>query len=203
MNFIKNLFSIIGVIVVVAVVTAFVKFDGGTRIAQVSKLDSQALPEYMKMFDKVLETGDPAKGMIRKKQLVVPEDMTKEEAFELALEIMDETAAEYGLSMVDQKTMPRDGKLFRDGGKLTHIRAYCSPAIADKFLTYSGEFIGFMPCRIGFVENDKGEIWVYTMSMELMINGGYPLSPELLELANSVRAGMYAMLEKGAGLQDL
>lgn len=123
MNFIKSLFSIIGAIVVVALLVAFVKFDLGTRIGQVSKLDSQALPEYMKMFDKVLTTGDPAKGMIRKKQLIVPEDMTKEEAFELALEIMDETAAMYGLSMVDQKTMPREGKLFKDGGKLTHIRS--------------------------------------------------------------------------------
>ena len=116
---------------------------------------------------------------------------------------MDEVAAQHGLAMVDQKTMPREGKLFKDGGKLTHIRAYCSPTIADKFLTHSGEFIGFMPCRIGFVENDKGEIWIYTMSMELMINGGHPLSPDLLELANEVRTGMYAMMEKAAALEEL
>ena len=175
MNFLKNLFSLIGLIVVAAMIFAFAKFDLGTRIGQVSKLDPQAIPEYMKMFDKVLETGDPAKGMIRKKQLMIPEGMTKEEAFASALEIMDEVAAEHGLAMVDQKTMPREGKLFRDGGKLTHIRSYCSPTIADKFLTHSGEFIGFMPCRIGFVENAQGEIWIYTMSMELMINGGHPV----------------------------
>lgn len=60
-----------------------------------------------------------------------------------------------------------------------------------------------MPCRVGFVENDKGEIWVYTMSMELMINGGHPLPKELLDLANEVRKGMYQMLEKGAGLKEL
>lgn len=203
MNFLKNLFSFIGLIVVAGIIFAFVKFDLGTRIQQVSKLDPQAIPEYMKMFDKVLETGDPAKGMIRKKQLIIPEGMTKQEAFENALEIMDEVASEHGLAMVDQKTMPRDGKLFKDGGKLTHIRSYCSPAIADKFLTHSGEFIGFMPCRVGFVENDKGEIWIYTMSMELMINGGHPLSPELLDLANEVRSGMYEMLEKSAALDDM
>ncbi|MDM5272344.1 DUF302 domain-containing protein [Sulfurovum sp. zt1-1] len=203
MNFLKNLFSVIGFLVVAAVIFAFVKFDLGTRIGQAAQLDPQALPEYMKMFDKVLETGDPAKGMIRKKQLIIPEGMTKQEAFANALEIMDEVANEHGLSMVDQKTMPREGKLFKDGGKLTHIRSYCSPTIADKFLTHSGEFIGFMPCRVGFVENDKGEIWIYTMSMELMINGGRPLSPDLLELANEVRTGMYAMLEKSAALEEL
>ena len=88
------------------------------------------------MFDKVLTTGDPAKGMIRKKQLIIPEDMTKEEAFVTAIEIMDEVASEHGLSMVDSKTMPRNGRLFSKGGKLTHIRSYCSPTIADKFLSY-------------------------------------------------------------------
>ncbi|MDD3591759.1 MAG: DUF302 domain-containing protein [Sulfurovum sp.] len=203
MNFLKNLFSLIGFIVVAATIFAFAKFDLGTKAGQVTQLDPQALPEYMTMFDKVLETGDPAKGMIRKKQLIVPDDMTKDEAFELALEIMDEVGAQHGLAIVDQKTMPREGKLFKDGGKLTHIRSYCSPTIADKFLTHSGEFIGFMPCRIGFVENEKGEIWIYTMSMELMINGGHPLSPELLELANEVRTGMYAMMEKAAALEEL
>jgi hypothetical protein len=198
MNFLKNILSLIGLIVVVGLIFAFAKYDLGHRVGQVSKLDSQALPEYMKMFDAVLTTGDPAKGMIRKKQLIVPEGVSKEEAFETAIETMDEIASEYGMEKVDAKTMPRDGKLFRNGGLLTHIRAYCSPSIADKFLSHSGEFIGFMPCRIGIVENEKGEIWIYTMSMELMINGGHPLPKDLLELANEVRTAMYRMLEEGA-----
>ena len=198
MSFFKNLFTIIGFIVVAGIVFAFVKFDLGPRVGQVMKLDSQALPEYMKMFDKVLETGDPAKGMIRKKLLIVPEGVTKAEAFEAALEAMDEVAEEYGMVLVDNKTMPREGKLFKDGGKLTHIRSYCSPYIADKFLSFSGEFIGFMPCRVGVVEDPEGKIWIYTMSLELMINGGYPLPDDLLELANEVRAAMYKMLDEGA-----
>jgi hypothetical protein len=198
MKFIKGLFTYIGAVVVIGFIFAFVKFDLGTRIGQVTKLDSQALPEYMKMFDKVLTTGDPAKGMIRKVKMVIPEGMTKAEAFENALEIMDETASEYGMALVDSKTMPRSGKLFKDGGLLTHIRSYCSPYIADVFLKHSGEFIGFMPCRVGVVEEPNGDIYIYTMSLELMINGGYVLPPELLTLANEVRSGMYAMIENAA-----
>ena len=198
MNFLRNLFSLIGLLVVGGIIFAFVKFDLGPRVGQVMKLDSQALPEYMKMFDKVLETGDPAKGMIRKKLMIIPEGVSKAEAFENALEAMDEVAEEYGMVLVDNKTMPREGKLFKDGGKLTHIRSYCSPYIADKFLDFSGEFIGFMPCRVGVIEDTKGDIWIYTMSLELMINGGYPLPDDLLELANEVRSGMYGMLEAGA-----
>lgn len=193
MKLIKGLLTLIGLIVVIAGIIGAVLF--GSKIA---KLDSQALPEYMKMFDKVLTTGDPAKGMIRKVKMVIPEGMTKAEAFENALDIMDEVGEEFGLAMVDSKTMPRNGKLFKDGGLLTHIRSYCSPHIADKFLAHSAEFIGFMPCRLGFIEEANGDIYIYTMSMELMINGGYTLPDELLALANEVRKGMYTMMEKAA-----
>lgn len=193
MKLIKGLFTLIGAIVVIAAIIGAVTI--GPKVA---KLDSQALPEYMKMFDTVLTTGDPAKGMVRKVKMVIPEDMTKEEAFENALEVMDEVASEYGMALVDSKTMPRNGKLFKDGGLLTHIRSYCSPYIADVFLAHSAEFIGFMPCRIGIVEEPNGDIYIYTMSLELMINGGHTLPPDLLKLANEVRSGMYAMMEKAA-----
>ena len=198
MKFIKGLLTLIGALVVLGFAFAFVKFDLGSRIGEVSKLDSKALPEYMKMFDVVLKTGDPAKGMVRRMKMEIPEGMSKQEAFENALEAMDEVASEHGLAMVDSKTMPRGGKLFKNGGKLTHIRSYCSPTIADKFLNYSPYFIGFMPCRIGIVEDDNGDIYLYTMSMELMINGGHPLPKDLLDLANEVRTGMYDMLKAGA-----
>jgi hypothetical protein len=136
--------------------------------------------------------------MILKKELIIPEGTDKEEAIETAIEVMDEVGEEYGLMKVDDKTMPRGGKFMKDGGKYTHIRSYCSPTIADKFLNHSGEFVGFMPCRIGIVEDDDGKIWLYTMSLDLMISGGHTLPDALLELANEVRNGMYSMLEKGA-----
>jgi len=193
MKLIKGLLTLIGLVVVIAGIIGAVMF--GSKIA---KLDSKALPEYMKMFDKVLTTGDPAKGMVHRVKMVIPEGMTKAEAFENAIEIMDEVGSEYGLAMVDSKTMPRGGKTFSNGGLLTHIRSYCSPHIADKFLSHSGEFIGFMPCRIGIIEEPNGDIYIYTMGLELMINGGYTLPPELLKLANEVKEGMYTMMNKGA-----
>lgn len=199
MKLIKGLFTLIGVIVVIAAIVGAVTV--GPKIA---KLDPQALPEYMKMFNTVLTTGDPAKGMIRRVKMVIPEGMTKQEAFENAIEVMDKVGAEYGLDMVDCRTttMSRGGKPFKDGGLLTHIRSYCSTTIADVFLKYSGEFIGFMPCRIGIVEEENGDIYIYTMSMELMINGGHTLPPEMLALANKVRKGMYTMMEKGANVMN-
>ena len=199
MNFLKSILTLIGAIVVAGFIFAFVKLDLGTRLEQVNKLDPQALPEYMKMFDAVLTTGDPAKGMVRKVKMIIPEGMTKKEAIENAIEIMDETGEEYGLAMVDSKLMSR-GEKDEDGvyQPYIRIRSYCSKTIAQIFLSHSPQFIGFMPCRIGMVEDKNGDIWLYTMSMELMINGGHVLPPKLKKFANEVRKGMYTMMERGS-----
>ena len=204
MNFLKSLFSIIGVLVVAGFAYAYVKFDLGTYISQASKLDPKAMSLYMDMGDKVLKTGDPAKGMVIKRKLVVEPGQDKKEAIENAIEIMDEIGEQYGLAMVDTKLMSRGEKNSQGVYEpYIRIRSYCSQTIAKIFLNHSPEFIGFMPCRIGIVEHPNGDIYLYTMSMDLMINGGRPLSPDLLKLANEVKTGMYSMLEKAASGDDL
>ena len=193
MSFIKSIFTLIGMIVVIGLLIIGVKYG-----SSMAKMDSKALGLYMKMADDVLTTGDPAKGMVIKKKLVIEEGTTKEEAIQNAIEVMDEVAEGYGLAKVDEKTMPRGGKFMKDGGLYTHIRSYCSPSIADIFLSHSGEFVGFMPCRVGIVEDKNGDIWLYTMSLDMMIHGGHTLPPELLEHANNVKDAMVGMLESGA-----
>lgn len=193
MQLIKGIFTIIGALVVLGLIFVGVKYG-----SSITKMDGKALGLYMNMADDVLTTGDPAKGMIIKKKMVIAEDTSKEEAIENALEVMDEVAEEYGLMRVDEKTMPREGKFIKDGGKYTHIRSYCSPSIADIFLTHSGEFIGFMPCRIGIVEDAKGDLWIYTMNLDMMIHGGHKLPENLAKYAMDVKNAMIGMLEKGA-----
>ncbi len=193
MSFIKGIFTLVGFIVVVAAILMGVKYG-----SSLTKMDSQALGLYMNMADKVLTTGDPAKGMVIKRKLLIEEGTSKEEAIQNAIEVMDEVAEGYGLAKVDEKTMPRDGKFMKDGGKYTHIRSYCSPSIADIFLKFSGEFVGFMPCRVGIVEDENGDIWLYTMDLDLMIHGGHTLPDELLKYANDVKKAMVGMIEQGA-----
>lgn len=193
MKLIKGLLTIIGALVVLGLLFVGVKY--GSSIA---KMDGKALGLYMAMADDVLTTGDPAKGMIIKRKMVIEEGTSKEEAIENAFEIMDEVGEEYGLMKVDEKTMPRGGKFMEDGAKFTHIRSYCSPSIADIFLDFSGEFVGFMPCRIGIVEDDNGDLWLYTMNLDMMIHGGHVLPEELAKYANDVKDAMMGMLEKGA-----
>lgn len=193
MNFIKGIFTIIGAIVVIAGIIIGVKYG-----SSMSKMDPKALGLYMDMADKVLTTGDPAKGMIIKRKLVIEDGTSKKEAIENAIEVMDEVAESHGLAKVDEKTMPRGGKFMKDGGLYTHIRSYCSPSIADIFLAYSGEFVGFMPCRVGIVEDKNGDVWLYTMNLDMMISGGHTLPAELLEYAKTVKEAMVQMITYGA-----
>jgi len=186
MSFIKGILTLIGLVVVIAMAILGVKYGSSAM-----KMDSKALGLYMNMADKVLETGDPAKGMVIRRKLIIEEGTTKEEAIENAKEVMDEIGEQYGLAVVDQKTMPSSFYI--------HIRSYCSPSIAEIFLKHSGEFIGFMPCRIGIVEDPKtGEVWLYTMDLDMMISGGHTLPKELMEYAKEVKTGMMRMLEEGA-----
>ncbi|RUM73664.1 MAG: hypothetical protein DSZ10_02910 [Sulfurovum sp.] len=191
MKFIKSILTLIGALVVLGLIFVLVRY--GTTLKQ---FDPGALSAYKEMAAKVLETGDPAKGMIIRKKMTIPEGMTKQEAIDNAIEVMDEVASQHGLAMVDHKVMPRKSGIY------TQIRSYCSPTIADYFLNYSREFIGFMPCRIGIIEEPNGDIYLYTMNLDLMIHGGKKLSPELLKLAKEVEAGMYGMLEAGAAGEE-
>lgn len=187
MNAIKSFLTLLGLGVVISIVLV-VLFLG----PKISKLDIKALPEYYKLIDTVLTTGDLSKGLIRKVKMEIPEGMNKKEAIQNALTIMDKIASKNAFVLINQTTLPRKSGLY------THIRSYCSPHIADTFLDYSQEFIGFMPCNISIIEEPNGDLYLYTMRMELIIDGGYTLDEEMLGLANKIRSGMYEILEKGA-----
>ena len=191
MKILKAFLTLIGTLVVAALLFVGVKY-GGTLKA----FDPEAVKAFSNMAQLVLETGDPAKGMILKKKMVIPEGMTKKEAIANANEVMDEVASAHGLALVDRKVMPRKKGLY------TEIRSYCSPTIADVFLTYSREFIGFMPCRIGIIEEPNGDLYLYTMNLDLMIHGGKKLPPKLLELAMEVNDGMMGMFNQGAAGEE-
>ncbi len=192
MKFLKTILALIGAVVIAAMILIGVKYGG-----MLKQFDPEAIGAFSNMAKLVLETGDPAKGMILKKKMVIPEGMTKQEAIDNAIEVMDEVASQHGLAMVDHKVMPRKTGIY------TQIRSYCSPTIADVFLTYSAEYVGFMPCRIGIIEEPNGDIYLYTMNLDLMIHGGKKLPPKLRELAMEVNAGMMGMFESGAAGEEL
>jgi len=59
-----------------------------------------------------------------------------------------------------------------------------------------------MPCRIGIIEEPNGDIYLYTMNLDLAIYGGKVLPVKMLELAHEVEAAMYGMIEHGASGEE-
>jgi uncharacterized protein (DUF302 family) len=188
MNLLKNIFGVIGAVVVVGFLFAFIKFDLGHRASQAGKLDPEAMSLYMQMAETVLDTGDSAKAMVRK--IKIDKDIPIEDV----IESLNSIAEEHNLLVVANSLMSGGSK----GGKYIRIISYCNPHIAKQFIDHSMAFIAFMPCRMGIVEDDNGDYWIYTMDLGLMIAGGHTLPPELLKLARSVETAMYTMMDQAA-----
>jgi len=193
MGFIKGIFTFIGLLVVGALIFAFVKFDLMGKVGNVAKLDPKAMGAYMTMFGTVLETGNAADAMIRK--VKINPDVSNEDV----VESMKSIATDANMLQVGDSKMQIKTSINDEGGKrYIRILHYCSPGIAEKFIDYSEAFGAFMPCRVLIVEDDNGDRWLYTMAMELLLFGGQSLPPEMLELAEHVRDTMYRMQDMGA-----
>ena len=192
MNLVKNGLAIIGGVIIVGLLFAFVKFDLGTRINQALKLDPHAIGAYMKMADGVLTTGNSAEAMIRKVK-IDPNVST-----DTVVEAMKSIATDANMLQVGDSHMAEEKDYEGKRQRYIRILHYCSPGIAKTFIDYSVAYGAFMPCRILIVEDDKGDRWLVTMAMELMLFGGHTLPPEMLEKANHVRSTMYKMMDLGA-----
>jgi len=192
MNLIKNILAVIGGVIILGMLFAFVKFDLGTKMSDAAKLDPRAIGPYMDMAEKVLKTGNSAEAMIRK--VKINPDVSTEDVVESMKSIaMDNNMLQVGDSRMAEK-FDANGKRQR----YIRILHYCAPNIAKTFIDYSEAFGAFMPCRILIVEDDNGDRWLITMAMELMLYGGRPLPKEMMEKAEHVRDTMYSMMDLGA-----
>jgi hypothetical protein len=191
----KNILSIVGGIALIGV--AYMAINFGGLMGKVSSLHPDAMGYYMDMFKKVLDTGSSADAMIRKVR--INDDVTTEDA----IDNMRGIAGDNNFLVVGDAKMSIKSSIKLEGGKrYIRILSFCAPSIAEQFIGYSEAFGAFMPCRILIVEDDEGNRWLYTMSMELMLYGGKPLPPEMMEMALKVRGLMYGMMDAAATDED-
>jgi len=189
MNYLKNILSLIGAMVVIGAIMASITF--GERV---SKLDPAAMGLYMQMAEDVMNTGDAADSMVKKVKLaegVSPED---------AIDAIKAVAEDNNMLIVGDTIMFRSGEKDYAGNPTRHVQiiSLCNKQIARNFIDYSKAFGAFMPCRIILIEDEDGSFWLVTMKLDLMIAGGHPLSPEMYEMSMSVAKTMYSAVDKGA-----
>jgi uncharacterized protein (DUF302 family) len=79
-----------------------------------------------------------------------------------------------------------------------NIYLYCNPLTAAKMIEHDLAYAAYLPCRVSLVEDAEGNLWIYTLDMDMMIHGGKTLPPELLKEALEVKSIIQEILARAA-----
>ena len=195
---IKNILIIIGAIAAYYMVSLQVQYGVTTKIISEMispKLHPEAMEKvYMPMTNILLDTHDITMASI------VRDKVDPEMSIEDIEEAMAEVAIERNIKDVGQLPLSEQVELQLDKKqRFLKIYQYCKPTTAMVMVDHSDAFSAYLPCRIALIEDQKGEKWLYSLNMDMMIYGGAPLPPELLKLALEVKSTMTAIQKAGAG----
>ncbi len=191
MRFITGIFALIGVVAVGMMVWKGpmlykykVAFDG---------FDEQAFDTYKGMFDRLVDSGNAAAATVWK--VKVADGITFEEVDESIKAVaVDLNIRGVGELPLGDQVAAMNGEPWR---KL-NIYLYCNPLTAAKMIEHDLAYAAYLPCRVSLVEDAEGNLWIYTLDMDMMIHGGKTLPPELLKEALEVKSIMQDILARAA-----
>ncbi len=199
LKIIKWLLILIGVAMIVVGLNLEVNHGLIGKIINAPSFDKNAIPTYLNMAKRLLESGDIAMASIRR--VAVDDDVSNEDVEEA----MTSIAIERGIRDVGKLPLSEQVEIqLKEEGSASYkqrflkIFQYCSPKTAMEMVGYSDAFGAYLPCRIALVEDKDGKRWLYTLDMDLMIYGGKPLPPALQKKALNVRETIYAIMDGGA-----
>lgn len=186
-----GVFAAIGVVAVIAAIFLAVAY--GDDIAALRSLDPKAGTVYAQMWQRLKETGTSADATVWKVPLA--EGITPEDA-EMTMNFV---ANSHNIKNVGELPLSEQVEAMTgEKQRLLKIYQYCDPLTAMKMVNYSDAFSAYLPCRVALVEDKQGKFALYSLNMDLMIEGGRTLPPELLEEANQVRKTIRDIMERGA-----
>lgn len=155
--------------------------------------DDQAFDTYKGMFDRLVDTGNAAAATVWKAK--VADGLTFEEVDESIKAVaIDRNIRDVGMLPLGDQVSAMNGEPWR---KL-NIYLYCNPLTAAKMIEHDLAYAAYLPCRISLVEDENGDLWLYTLDMDMMIHGGKELPPELLAEALEVKDIMQDILARAS-----
>lgn len=184
----KNLLALIGLLSIIAVGGIYFK-----STSTISEFDSGAVRTYTELFSNILKYKDAATATVWKYK--VAEGLSAEDVEET----MKFVANEHNIANVGELPLSKDisaksGKEYR----FVKIFLFCNSLTAAKMLDYNDAFSAYLPCRVTLVEDTSGQLWVYSLNMDLMIHGGKPLPADLKEEAEKVKEIILDIMKRGA-----
>jgi uncharacterized protein (DUF302 family) len=186
-----NLLGLLGLIVVLLLITAIIKYPA--EIKSLTQFDSQALRTYMDMGSTLLKTGNGAEATVWK--VPVNEGLSADDVEQT----MKVVANEHNFKNVGE--LPLYKEIEAMSGKPSRfikIFMFCNAMTAARMIDYSPAYSAYLPCRITLLEDSTGKLWLYTLNMDLMVHGGRELPPELKQEAMQVKDIILDIMNRGA-----
>ena len=188
MGFIKNIFALIGLLAVIAVVGIYVKFN-----KSLEGFDPQAQEVFTEFAQNLVTSKSAAEASIWKIEVaegLSPEDVEQTMKF---------VANEHNMSNVGELPLSKDIEAkMGESYRFVKIYLFCNSLTAAKMLDYSDAYSAYLPCRITLIEDHEGKLWLTTLNMDMMIYGGEPLPEELKEEAIQVKEYILDIMNRGA-----
>ncbi len=191
MIILRNIFSIIGLFSVIVFFILVYKMEPAYHTF--NNFDEKALETYTKLATDILETGNAAEATVWKTKV------QKGLGAEDVEDAMRSVANEHNIKNVGELPLSRQveamsGKPFR----YMKIFMFCNALTAAKMVDYSDAFSAYLPCRVTLLEDKQGQLWLYSLNMDLMIHGGSPLPAELKQEALKVKMIIQDIMARGA-----
>lgn len=189
MNIIKNGLALLGVL---ALLGGAVGYYQWTVLWQ--GLDAKAPSVYWQMAKTLFATQNSAAATVWKVP-VAPGVSADAVADSIRLAANDLNFKNVGeLPLSEQVSALRNGAAYRT----VNIFMLCNATTAANMLDYSDAFAAYLPCRIALVEDKQGQLWLYSLNMDMMIYGGATLPAALLAEALQVKDMMLEIMKRGA-----
>lgn len=174
--------------------TAALSLSGCGFLSIKDNLDPQAMDTYMDLYDKFVESGGNLGAAtvwrVKVKPGIKPEDIG--ESFK---------SAALGTGLLNVGEMPLSKEIeARTGQKqrYLHIYQFCNPITARQATDFSPYFSAYLPCRISVVEDEKGELYLYSLNMDMFVHGGKNMPEPFRTEAIKVRDTIWKMMQAAA-----
>jgi uncharacterized protein (DUF302 family) len=192
-----NLFALAGLALIAGLVWVTMTYGFGMQdvknLKNLGSFDPKSPQVYMDMTKSLLATGNGAEATVWKRP--VAEGLSAEDVEET----MRFVANEHNFKNVGELPLSDQvAAMTGEDQRFWKIYMFCNPLTAAKMIDYSDAFSAYLPCRVALVEDKTGQLWLYTLNMDMMIHGGSELPPELFEEANQVKDIILDIMNRGA-----
>ena len=192
-----NLLALTGLALVAGLIWVAMTYGFGMQdvknLKNLGSFDPMSPQVYMDMTKSLLATGNGAEATVWKRP--VAEGLSAEDVEET----MRFVANEHNFKNVGELPLSDQvAAMTGEDQRFWKIYMFCNPLTAAKMIDYSDAFSAYLPCRVALVEDKEGQLWLYTLNMDMMIHGGAELPPELFEEANQVKDIILDIMNRGA-----